>query len=103
MPTSTYSFKVSKIIYNSKYLAVFDCACRTSAGNCDAPIKVCLLFGTAAKFLVDKGDAVELTHETAMNILDQTEKAGLFHTSNNSADKTTNTTTRTILPLQSFA
>ncbi|MFC1820007.1 hypothetical protein ACFLZG_02845, partial [Thermodesulfobacteriota bacterium] len=32
--------EVSKLIHNSKYIAVFDCACRTSAGNCDAPINV---------------------------------------------------------------
>lgn len=80
--------EVSKIINNSKYLAVFDCACRTSAGNCEAPINVCLLFGTAAKFLVDNGDATELSHKDAMNVLDRTEKAGLVHTSNNAADKT---------------
>lgn len=80
--------EVSKLIHNSTYLAAFDCACRTSAGNCNAPIKVCLLFGTVAKFLVDKGDATELSHEEAINVLDMTEKAGLVHTSNNSADKT---------------
>ncbi|MBA4320556.1 MAG: hypothetical protein C0412_19330 [Flavobacterium sp.] len=79
--------EVSKLINNSKYLAVFDCACRTSAGNCDAPINVCLVFGIVAKFIVDNGDAVELTYEEAMNVLDRTEKAGLVHTSNNSADK----------------
>lgn len=78
--------EVSRLIYNSKYIAVFDCACRTSAGNCDAPVKACLLFGTPAKFLVDMGDAVELSHEEALNVLNQTEAAGLVHTSNNSAD-----------------
>jgi len=79
--------EVSKLINSSQYIAVFDCACRTSAGNCDAPIKVCLLFGTVAKFLVDNGDAVELSHEEAMDVLDMTEKAGLVHTGSNSADK----------------
>jgi len=78
--------EVSKLINNSQYVAVFDCACRTSAGNCDAPIKVCLLFGTPAKFLVDNGDATELSHEEAINILNRTEASGLVHTSNNSAD-----------------
>ena len=79
--------EVSKLISSSKYIAVFDCACRTSAGNCNAPIKVCLIFGAVAKFLVDSGDAVELSYEEAMDVLDTTEKAGLVHTGNNSADK----------------
>ena len=81
--------EVSRLIHSSHYIAVFDCACRTSAGNCNAPINVCLLFGTVAKFLVDNGDAVELSHEEAMEVLDRTETAGLVHTSDNAADKTT--------------
>lgn len=79
--------KVSELIKNSKYLAVFDCACRASAGNCDAPMDVCLCFGTTAKFIVDKGLGVELSHENAMNVLDKTEKAGLVHTSINCGDE----------------
>lgn len=79
--------EVSKLIHNSKNIAVFDCACRTSAGNCDAPIDVCLCFGTTAEFIVDKGIGTELSHEDALNVLDRTEKAGLVHTSINCADQ----------------
>lgn len=79
--------EVSVLIHKSKNIAVFDCACRTSAGNCDAPIDVCLCFGTTAKIIVDKGLGTELSHEDAINVLDRTEKAGLVHSSINCADE----------------
>ena len=79
--------EVSKLIRKSENIAVFDCACRISAGNCDAPIDVCLCFDTTAQLIVDKGIGVALSHEDAMKVLERTEKAGLVHSSINCADE----------------
>jgi len=78
---------VSKLINASKTIAVYNCGCRITEQNCEAPIETCFIFGSMADFLVDRSFARKITHEEALEILDTTERAGLIHIGNNSTDK----------------
>ena len=79
--------EVKNFINNANYIALTKCACRVSVGKCDKPKEVCLIFGEAAEFLVERGFARQITKEDGRKVLDQAEEAGLVHTSNNSADR----------------
>ncbi len=79
--------EVKRFIDNAKFIALADCACRTSVAKCDRPKDVCLIFDGAGEFLAERGFARKITREEGMDVLDRAEKAGLVHTSNNSADK----------------
>ena len=79
--------EVKHLIESANYIALANCACRTSVGKCDKPKDTCLIFEGAAEFLVERGFARHITREEGMQVLDRSEKAGLVHTSNNSADK----------------
>ena len=79
--------EVKSFISNASFIALADCACRISVGKCNKPKDVCLIFDGAAEFLVERGFARQITTEEGIQVLDRAEKAGLVHTSNNSADK----------------
>jgi len=79
--------EVKNFIGNASYVALADCACRISVGKCDKPKDVCLIFDGTAEFLVERGFARNITKEEGIRVLDRAEKAGLVHTSNNSADR----------------
>ncbi|MCX5835685.1 MAG: 4Fe-4S binding protein [Deltaproteobacteria bacterium] len=79
--------QVSELIKKADYVALAHCACRVSADACDAPKEVCLFFDVPGRFLVERRYAREISREEAYRVLDQSEKAGLVHTSNNSSDK----------------
>jgi len=79
--------EVKNFINSAKYIALADCACRVSVGKCDKPKDVCLIFDSAAEFLVERGFARHISAEEGMKVLDRAEQAGLVHTSNNSTDK----------------
>ncbi len=81
--------EVKHFIESAAYIALADCACRTSVGKCDAPRDMCLIFEGPGEFLVERGFARHITREEGLGVLDRAEKAGLVHTSNNSADKAT--------------
>ena len=78
---------VKNFINSANYIALTNCACRVSVANCDKPKEVCLIFGDAAEFLVERGFARQISKEEGMKVLDQAEEAGLVHTSNNSSDR----------------
>jgi len=79
--------EVKYFINNANFIALADCACRISVGKCDKPLDVCLIFDSAGEFLVERGFARQISKEEGLKVLDKAEKAGLVHTSNNSADK----------------
>lgn len=79
--------EVKNLIHNAKYVALTNCACRVSMSKCDKPKDVCLIFDGPAEFLVERGFAREISKQEGVNVLDQAERAGLVHTSNNSADR----------------
>jgi electron transport complex protein RnfB len=78
---------VSTMIERSEYIALAECACRVSMGNCDKPREVCLVFGTFGQFLVERGKARQIDQQQALQVLDLAEEAGLVHTCNNSQDE----------------
>lgn len=78
---------VAEMINRARYIALADCACRVSLGNCDRPREVCLIFGDHGRFLVERGKARSITHQEAIKVLDQAEEAGLVHSCNNSMDE----------------
>jgi len=78
---------VARLIEDTDYRALTNCACRVSLRRCDAPLEVCMAFGDLGRFLVERGFSREISKEEAMRVLDISERAGLVHTSNNSADR----------------
>jgi Fe-S-cluster-containing hydrogenase component 2 len=79
--------EVRNFIRDSNYIALTQCACRVSVAKCDKPKEVCLIFEDVGEFLVERGFARHISKEEGMKVLDEAEKAGLVHTSNNSSDK----------------
>lgn len=79
--------EVKSFIENASFISLAQCACRVSVAGCDKPKEVCLIFGSAAEFLAERGFARQISKEEGMKVLDSAEKAGLVHTSNNSADR----------------
>ena len=79
--------EVKNFINNANFIALAGCACRISVEKCDKPKEVCLIFESAGEFLVERGFARKISKEEGLKVLDIAEKAGLVHTSNNSADK----------------
>jgi len=79
--------EVKNFITNASFIALAKCACRVSVDYCAKPREVCLIFGGAAKFLVEGGFARQISTDEGMAVLDLAEEAGLVHTSNNSADR----------------
>ena len=79
--------EVKNFINTANFIALADCACRVSVEKCDKPKDVCLIFESAGEFLVERGFARKISKEEGLKVLDKAEKAGLVHTSNNSADK----------------
>jgi Na+-translocating ferredoxin:NAD+ oxidoreductase subunit B len=78
---------VSDLIRSSGAIAVSDCSCRVIEQHCNAPLETCFNFGKVAEYLIEKSLGRSVTPEEALTILDETEKAGLVHCANNSADK----------------
>jgi Fe-S-cluster-containing hydrogenase component 2 len=79
--------EVRNFISKANYIALTQCACRVSVAKCDKPKEVCLIFEDVAEFLVERGFARHISKDEGMKVLDEAEKAGLVHTSNNSSDK----------------
>src|SRR5450759_902454 len=79
--------EVKNFINNANFIALAGLACRISVEKCDKPREVCLIFESAGEFLVERGFARKISKEEGLKVLDIAEKAGLVHTSNNSADK----------------
>ena len=77
--------------YIEKYdpVAVSTCFCRHEAeliddhDKCGMPNSVCMQFGMGAQYLIDRGMAKKISKEEAMNVLKESEEAGLVHCSNN--------------------
>jgi Na+-translocating ferredoxin:NAD+ oxidoreductase subunit B len=77
----------SQMIAQAENIAVANCPCRITAGNCEKPLDVCLSFDGAARYLTERGIARSSSLENALDILKKSEKAGLVHTGSNNAGK----------------
>ncbi|MDJ0924151.1 MAG: 4Fe-4S dicluster domain-containing protein [Acidimicrobiia bacterium] len=79
--------RATHAIESATTVAVSLCPCRIDAGlrgeGCDAPIRTCLTFNTAAITLSRSGLAEVITNEEAMGILEEAKAAGLAQTGDN--------------------
>jgi Pyruvate/2-oxoacid:ferredoxin oxidoreductase delta subunit len=79
--------------YIQKYdsIAIGTCYCRHGAklrgeDIHDMPMEVCMWFGQAADYMVERIGGKEVSKEEAMAVLDQSEEAGLIHMSRNTTE-----------------
>ena len=77
----------SKMLERAETFGLAQCACRVSVGACDKPWETCFVFDGAARFLIDRGIAREITKEQALETLRTAEEAGLVHMGTNSQDR----------------
>ena len=77
---------VREVIDAAEQIAVTKCTCRTTAHKCDRPVEVCLQIGKAAAYALERGTGRAVTHEEALEIVEQSEEAGLIHVTMNRSD-----------------
>lgn len=73
----------AELVRNSTKIALGQCQCRFSAAKCDAPLDVCIMLNNWADFTVERGLAVPITEEAALDALRRSQEAGLVHTATN--------------------
>jgi len=70
-----------EIVRNQDLIAVAKCICRVQKGaldkGCDKPVETCLMFGSQARYYIDRGTGRHITTDEALEILAQCEDAGL--------------------------
>jgi ferredoxin len=76
---------VKRIIENAELLAVTKCTCRLTMKKCDSPIEVCLQIDRGAAYTIERGSGRKITKDEALDIIRQTETAGLVHVTMNKA------------------
>jgi Pyruvate/2-oxoacid:ferredoxin oxidoreductase delta subunit len=72
--------EAAAIVDSHDHVYLWPCDCRSIVGKCRKPVSVCLRFEN------DRGLGWEISRERALEILRQTDKAGLMHTSDLHAD-----------------
>jgi Pyruvate/2-oxoacid:ferredoxin oxidoreductase delta subunit len=78
--------KMSEFVKNARRIAVINCACRTKK-PCNHPLETCLAFDYFAEFFVERGFGRYLSVEETLELLEETEKAGLVHSTINAQTK----------------
>jgi Pyruvate/2-oxoacid:ferredoxin oxidoreductase delta subunit len=95
--TEIYPYeRISELIDREDFFAAAKCYCRHHTDlmgrECEAkgvPEYSCMSFGDVARFVVKHGYGKAITREEARRILDECEKAGLVHCTNNVSDMMT--------------
>jgi Pyruvate/2-oxoacid:ferredoxin oxidoreductase delta subunit len=81
--------RVASFIEKYDPIAVGTCFCRHEAAlidendRCDMPNEVCMQFGMAAQFTIERGITRKVSKQEALDILKKSEEAGLVHCSIN--------------------
>jgi electron transport complex protein RnfB len=82
--------RASELMKLADVISVSHCPCRVSAEfagkGCGKPTDVCLHFGNFAEFMIERGHGRKISKDEALDILEETEKAGLVHLTGNSWD-----------------
>lgn len=73
---------MSEFIKTSRKIAVINCACRMKK-KCGHPLETCMVFDYYADYMVERGFGRYLTIDEALQLLEETEKAGLVHSTVN--------------------
>jgi NAD-dependent dihydropyrimidine dehydrogenase PreA subunit len=81
---AVYPYHLMETVVNQAMaIAVGHCPCRMTARlrgrGCDHPTEVCIKFDDMATYVIEKGLAREITKEEALEIIKQSEEAGLVH------------------------
>jgi Pyruvate/2-oxoacid:ferredoxin oxidoreductase delta subunit len=71
---------VRVLIREAERIAVTKCSCRVIDGRCGQPLEVCIQLGRAADYAIDRGSGRELGADEALQMLADSEQAGLVHT-----------------------
>jgi len=71
--------KVSEILKQADPIAVMRCMCRTISRRCNNPVETCLTCNEAAKYVLEREVAREISREEALSMLNMCEDAGLVH------------------------
>jgi NAD-dependent dihydropyrimidine dehydrogenase PreA subunit len=71
---------VEELLRKSERIAVGECDCRKTMGNCDNTLDGCLFLNSWADNAIEKGYAKEATFDEALSILKRTYKEGLVLT-----------------------
>ncbi len=72
--------KASEMMRKTENIALAQCPCRIVEQNCEKPLQVCLSFDGAARFLIERGMAREISLKEANNVLHEAAE-GLLRTS----------------------
>ncbi|MEN8115006.1 MAG: 4Fe-4S ferredoxin, partial [Actinomycetota bacterium] len=79
--------RATEVVRTADTLAVTLCPCRADAQirgeGCDAPVRTCMSFGSAAEMLVRADIGERITNEEGMEILREAKEAGLAQTGDN--------------------
>jgi len=79
--------QASALLNNAKSFGVQKCICRVQKAlvgePCKYPVEVCMVFAPAERAYEDNPDVKVITKEEAIQILQETEGAGLIHSSSN--------------------
>ena len=75
--------EAEKIVRRSGAVGVTDCACRKAVHKCDRPLDVCMVFGAAAEYAINRNLAKKVTKKEAVKTLQRANDAGLVHMANN--------------------
>jgi Pyruvate/2-oxoacid:ferredoxin oxidoreductase delta subunit len=83
--------QVSTYIDKNDTIAVGTCFCRHAArlvdeDTHDMPMEVCMWFGNMAAYSIERLGARKMTRDEAIQVLDQSEEAGLVHMSRNTTE-----------------
>lgn len=74
---------MEEVIEQAERIAVAHCPCRVSYAlwgkGCEHPTEVCMKFNDMAGYVIERGLAKEISREEAIEIIRQTEEAGLVH------------------------
>lgn len=77
--------KISGILEKAETIAVMNCPCRTVNRRCNNPRETCITLNRAAKYVLERGAAREITREEALSILNMCEESGLVHMTGNAS------------------
>lgn len=77
------------VIQKAEAFGLCHCPCRIKYNmadeGCEHPTDVCMKFDDAARFLIERGFARELTRDEALEVVRRSEEAGLVHFVDNAA------------------
>jgi len=75
--------QATTIIKNARKIVVQNCPCRVRERKCDSPLEVCFSLDKTAEYLRSRNLGREINVEEALHIVEEAEKAGLIHETDN--------------------